>query len=62
MMTLHDFFHEEFIPFIKGDYINFSSKVVDGYSLFIGKWDKVPRQANILFPQIVKKVTCRHHK
>ena len=47
MMTLHDFFHEEFIPFIKGDYQNFSSKVVDGYSLFIGKWDKVPRQAMI---------------
>lgn len=47
MMTLHDFFHEEFIPFIKGDYINFSSKVVDGYSLFIGKWDKVPRQAMV---------------
>lgn len=47
MMTLHDFFHEEFIPFIKGDYMNFSSKVVDGYSLFIGKWDKVPRQAMV---------------
>ena len=48
-MTLHDFFQEKIIPFFKGDYQNFSSKAVDGYSLFIAQWDKSPRQAMISF-------------
>jgi len=42
-MTLHDFFQEKITPFFKGDYQNFSSKAVDGYSLFIAQWDKSPR-------------------
>ena len=48
-MTLHDFFQEKITPFFKGDYQNFSSKAVDGYSLFIAQWDKSPRQAMITF-------------
>lgn len=48
-MTLHDFFQERITPFFKGDYQNFSSKAVDGYSLFIAQWDKSPRQAMITF-------------
>ena len=46
-MTLYDFFQEKVIPFFKGDYQDFSTKVVDGYSLYVATWDKAPRQAMI---------------
>lgn len=48
-MMLLDFFQEKIIPIFKGDYQDFSSKTVDGYSLFIAQWDKSPRQAMITF-------------
>lgn len=46
-MMLLDFFQEKIIPIFKGDYQDFSSKIVDGYSLFVTQWDKIPRQAMI---------------
>lgn len=46
-MMLLDFFQEKIIPIFKGDYQDFSSKTVDGYSLFVTQWDKIPRQAMI---------------
>ena len=46
-MTLYDFFQEKILPWFKGDYQEFSSKTVDGYSLYVATWDKEPRQAMI---------------
>ncbi len=46
-MMLLDFFQEKIIPIFKGDYQDFCSKTVDGYSLFVTRWDKIPRQAMI---------------
>lgn len=46
-MMLLDFFQEKIIPIFKGDYQDFSSKTVDGYSIFVTQWDKIPRQAMI---------------
>lgn len=46
-MTLYDFFQEKILPWFKDDYQEFSSKTVDGYSLYVATWDKTPRQAMI---------------
>ena len=62
-MTIYDFFREQIVPWFKGEYQDFSSKRVDGYSLFVSEWKKKKIQAMVtpdVFEQlqdIVRKFT-----
>ena len=46
-MTLYDFFQEKLVTWFKDDYMDFSSKRVEGYSLFVGRWREKDRQAMV---------------
>ena len=45
-MEAYDFLHEWVKPIIKGDYQDFSSKKVEGYSLFVSEYKKHSPQGN----------------
>ena len=44
-MEVYDFLNERLKPIIKGDYQDFSSKKVEGYSLFVSEYKKPYVQA-----------------
>ena len=46
-MEAYDFLHEWVKPIIKGDYQDFSSKKVEGYSLFVSEYKKPHVQAMV---------------
>lgn len=46
-MEAYDFLHERVRPIIKGDYQDFSSKKVEGYSLFVSEYKKPHVQAMV---------------
>ena len=46
-MEAYDFLNEKLKPIIKGDYQDFSSKKVEGYSLFVSEYKKSHVQAMV---------------
>jgi len=44
-MDIYDFFNEKIKPYFKDEYVDFSSKNVDGYALFVSEYKSPYRQA-----------------
>lgn len=51
-MEPYDFLHERVKPIFKGDYQDFSSKNVEGYSLFVSEYKK-PHVFTLLIIEII---------
>ena len=59
-MEAYDFLHEWVKPIIKGDYQDFSSKKVEGYSLFVSEYKKPHVQAMVNGQGRYSGTTAKH--
>lgn len=63
-MEAYDFLHEWVKPIIKGDYRDFSSKKVEGYSLFVSEYKKPHVQAMVRADilELLQNIECKYRE